>query len=88
MTEEVLPKGQTVETPKKDEKQADQPKLISVEEILGGYPLDRDKCRDVILLELSRNIGRIAQTLEAISQGLIVTNTRLEESNNLKKQGK
>ncbi len=92
MSEETLPKGQTVEVPK--EAQADaqpaapQPQSISVQEILNTYPIDRDKCRDVVLLEISGNMKRIADSLDAISQGLIVANTHLSEANSLKKMGK
>ena len=86
MSEETLPKGQTVEVPK--EAQADatpqpQPQSISVQEILNSYPIDRDKCRDVVLLEISGNMKRIADSLDAISQGLIVANTHVSEANSL-----
>ncbi len=84
MTEETLPKGQTVPSPPKEGEapKQEQRQMISVEEFLGGYPLDREKCRDVILVEMSRNLGKIAQSLEAINQSLIVVNTHLD---NIKK---
>ena len=78
MTDEALPKGQTQEVkPEQPQEEQQEVQQISVEQILNGYPLDRDKCRDVIFLDASRNLGRIAQSLEAISQALVVVNTNL-----------
>ena len=54
-----------------------QPQNISIQDILNTYPIDREKCRDVILVELSRSMLRIADSVEAMSQGLVVVNTHL-----------
>jgi len=86
MSEEKLPKGQTVGVP--DENPNPQPQSVSLQDILSTYPIDRDKCRDVLLVEISKNLTRIADSMEGISQGLIVANTHLSEANTLKKQGK
>jgi len=75
MSEKELPKGQTQETTKDENPEPQQ--QISIQDILNSYPIDRDKCRDVILLEMSVNLKRIADSLEAVSQGLIVANTHL-----------
>lgn len=78
MSEEKLPKGQTIETQDPENVQ-EEAKKISVEEILGAYPLDREKCRDVILVEMSRSLLRIAASLEAIPQALLGINQKLED---------
>ena len=83
MSEEQLPKGQTVAEDSKDEKP--QPQSISIQDILNTYPIDRDKCRDVVMLEISGNLRRIADSLEGLSQGMIVANTHLSD---MKKQMK
>jgi len=83
MSEEQLPKGQTVAEDSKDEKP--QPQSISIQDILNTYPIDRDKCRDVLMVEASGNIRRIADSLEGISQGLIVANTHLSDLKKLVK---
>jgi hypothetical protein len=82
---EELPKGQTqtgvtpeVVTPKEPE---GAPKNISIQEILNTYPIDREKCRDVLLVEMSQSLVRIANSLEGISQGFIVANTHLSAMN-------
>ena len=78
MSEETLPKGQTVEP--QAEGQEQQPvQSVSIQDILSTYPIDRDKCRDVLLVEMSRNMTRIADSLEAVSQGIIVLNTHLSK---------
>lgn len=77
---EELPKGQTTvsdqgeDTPK-------PPPNVSIQEILGTYPIDREKCRDVLLVEISKSLVRIANSVEGISQGLIVANTHLSAMN-------
>ena len=58
---------------------------VSVEQILSAYPIDREKCRDVVLVEMSKTLARIAVSLEAISQGLIVANTHLTKMNEITK---
>ena len=55
------PKTQEAKGPEQPE-----PQKISVEQILGIYPLDREKARDTIQLEMSRNLNRIANALEGI----------------------
>lgn len=64
---------------------ATEPQSISIQDILNTYPIDREKCRDVVLLEGSGTLRRIADSLDAISQSLIVINTHLSEANKLKK---
>jgi len=81
-------KEQTVEGTVPDENpKPKQIQNISVQEILNNYPIDREKCRDVIRMEMSQSLVRIANSLEGISQGLIVANTHLSAMNTLKKQG-
>jgi hypothetical protein len=83
MSEATLPKGQTVRSGRTNGEEASTttPKTVSIQDILNGYPVDREKCRDVLMMEASRNIGRIADSLEAISQSLIVVNTHLSQMN-------
>lgn len=77
--DDKLPKGETV-PPKTEGKEPNaSSQSISIQDILSGYPIDREKCRDVLMMESSRNIGRIADSLEAISQSLIVVNTHLSQ---------
>jgi hypothetical protein len=52
-------------------------KNISVEQVFSQYPIDRDKARDVLFMEISSNILKIAKSLEAITQGLVATNSHL-----------
>ncbi len=73
----VLPKGQTQEGIPKQEQP--QPQKISVEQVLAGYPLDREKCRDVVVLEISKSLIRIATSLEALPQTLLLANKKLDE---------
>jgi len=61
---------------------------ISVQQILSTYPIDREKCRDVVLVEMSSNILRIANSLEAITQGLVAANSHLSKMNEMRKMGK
>jgi hypothetical protein len=37
---------------------------IPIEDILNNYPIDREKLRDVLFLEISKNLQRIANSLE------------------------
>lgn len=84
-----LPKGQTGEaTEVEKDKPAAAPQSISIQDILNTYPIDRDKCRDVLLVEISKNMGRLAESIEAISQSLVVVNTHLSQANKLKDQEK
>ena len=52
---------------------------ISVEEIFSKYPVDRDRARDVILMEISSSLLRMAASLEAIPQTLLQINDKLEK---------
>ena len=56
-----------------------KPQSISIQDILNTYPIDREKCRDVVMLEISGNLRRIADSLEGLSQGMIVANTHLSD---------
>jgi len=82
---ESLPKGQTKET---EEKAEEKLKVLSVEEVFNQYPVDRDKARDAVLMEMSKSLIRISASMDAIVQGLVAINTHLAESNTLKKEGK
>ena len=70
---EPTPKGQTTVPDENPQPQ----QTISIQEIMNNYPIDRDKCRDVIMIENSAILRKISESLEAISQSLIVTNTHL-----------
>jgi hypothetical protein len=82
MSNEGTNEEKTVEEVAPNEKPT--PQNISVQEILSSYPIDREKCRDVILVEMSANIQRIANSLEAITQGLVAANSHLAKSNDMK----
>ena len=86
MSEEQLPKEAQAPERVTGDKPGDtpQPQTISVQDILNTYPIDRDKCRDVVMLEISGNLRRIAAAMEGISQGLIVANTHLSDLKNKK----
>ena len=70
--EDVVSKDKAVEGPPEVQN-------ISVQQILSTYPIDREKCRDVVLVEMSSNILRIANSLEAITQGLVAANSHLSQ---------
>jgi hypothetical protein len=72
----------------KTEERQQEVKPVSVEQILGNYPIDREKCRDVMILDISRALLKISNTLEGISQGLVALNSYMAENNRLKKEGK
>ena len=78
-------KDQTVKAPQTQTDRPEAPQSVSIEQILSSYPIDRDKCRDVIMVEMSKSLIKIANSLEGITQGLIVANTHLAEMNALKK---
>lgn len=40
------------------------PRIIPVEDIINNYPVDREKIRDVLLLEISKKLERIASSME------------------------
>ena len=87
MSDEQLPKGRTLEAGPTDGKEppaAPQPQAVSIQDILNTYPIDREKCRDVLIVEMSKSLMRIADSLEGITQGLIVVNTHLSKMNALK----
>jgi len=77
---EELPKGQTTAPDQKKDTPV-PPANVSIQEILANYPIDREKCRDVLLVEISKSLVQIAGSLEGISQGLIVANTHLSAMN-------
>jgi hypothetical protein len=84
MSEEQLPKEGQAQEQAAEVKPGEQPQqqTISVQDILNTYPIDRDKCRDVLMIEISGNLRRIANSLEGISQALIVANTHLSDLKN------
>ena len=53
-------------------------KNISIEEVLNQYPIDRDKARDVLLIEISKSLIRIASSLEVLPQALLGISQKLE----------
>ena len=61
---ESLPKGQTKETEAKEQPQV---RSLSIEEVLNQYPVDREKARDVVLMEISKNLASIANSLSTIT---------------------
>lgn len=55
------------EAPKTEESApAEQPQQqqVSVEQVLANYPIDRERIRDTILLNISRELTRIANALD------------------------
>ncbi len=46
------------------EAKEEAPQSISVEQIVAGYPIDRDRVRDTLLINVSTNLNRIANALE------------------------
>ena len=42
------------------------PQTISVEQIIGSYPIDRERVRDTLLVSISTNLTRIANSLEGM----------------------
>ena len=82
MSNEGKLEGQAGDETRKPDQGEDTPtptKSISVQDILNNYPIDREKCRDVLMMEMSQNLVRIANSLEAITQGFIVVNTHLSQ---------
>ena len=72
----------------KEETVEEKLRVLSVEEVFNQYPVDRDKARDAVLMEMSKSLIRISASMDAIVQGLVAINTHLAESNTLKKEGK
>ena len=50
----------------KDEVEAKEapPVNMSVEQVLNLYPIDREKARDVVMIDVSKNLLRIADSLD------------------------
>lgn len=69
---------------KPEEQQAEQPRSVHVRDIFATYPIDREKARDVVLMDISASLGSIAQSMQAVQQSLIVLNSHLEKANTLK----
>jgi hypothetical protein len=40
------------------------PSIIPIEDLINRYPIDREKVRDVLLLEISKSLGKIAASFE------------------------
>ena len=59
-------------------KEAVAPKSLSVEDILNQYPIDREKVRDIVTLEISKSLTRIAASLEVLPQALLGITQKLE----------
>ena len=73
---ESLPKGQTQETEAKEQPQG---RNLSIEEVLNQYPVDREKARDVLLIEISKTLARISESLRAIPEALLLLGTKLDD---------
>jgi len=58
-----LPKGQTTEA---QGIKPEQQKSISVEQILGMYPIDRERAKDTVLLEISKSLSSISNSLSTM----------------------
>jgi hypothetical protein len=56
-------------------------KNISINEVFSQYPIDRDKARDVLFMEISSSLLKIAQSLEALPQALLGISQKLENLN-------
>ena len=56
-------------------------KKHSVQEVFNQYPVDRDKARDVVLVEISSSLLRIAASMEALPQALLGITQKLENLN-------
>ena len=73
---ESLPKGQTQETEAKEQPQG---RNLSIEEVLNQYPVDREKARDVLLIEISKTLVRISESLRAIPEAILLLSTKIED---------
>ena len=71
-----------------EEKQAPPQKTLSAEEVMSSYPVDREKARDAVLVELSKSLVRIASSMEAIPHALLQISDRIGKikGNNIKKR--
>lgn len=76
---ESLPKGQTKEAEVKEAKEQPQVRSLSIEEVLNQYPVDREKARDVLLIEISKTLVRISESLRAIPEAILLLSTKIED---------
>ena len=53
-------------------------RTLSVEEVMNQYPIDREKARDTIMVEISKSLMRIASSLEVLPQALLGISQKLE----------
>ena len=49
---------------KKEKEEEQQQQQLSVQDIINTYPVDREKVRDILLINISGGINRIANALE------------------------
>jgi hypothetical protein len=73
---------ETIEKVVKEEAKK-EPRSLSVEEVFNQYPVDREKARDVLLMEISSSLLKIAASMETLPQALLGITQKLE---NLKKR--
>jgi hypothetical protein len=59
MSDEKEVKEEQLKTPEEA-----APQNVSVEQIIGSYPIDRDRVRDTLLVTISTALNRIANALE------------------------
>jgi hypothetical protein len=59
--------------------QAQPPRSISIEEVLGSYPVDREKVRDVLLIDISKSLIKIADSMPAITEALVLLGKKIED---------
>jgi len=69
----------------KEETVEEKLRVLSVEEVFNQYPVDRDKARDAVLMEMSKSLIRISASMDAIAQGLVAVSSHLAEANSLKR---
>lgn len=70
----------------KQQEEQQEVRSVSVQDILGQYPIDREKARDVLTVEISASLIKVASSLQAIQQSMVVLNSHLETMNALNKQ--
>ena len=76
---ESLPKGQTKEAKETEAKEQPQARSLSIEEVLNQYPVDREKARDVLLIEISKTLIKISESLRAIPEAILLLSTKIED---------
>lgn len=54
-------------------------RTLSVQEVFNQYPVDREKARDTIMMEMSSSLLRIAASLEALPQALLTISQKLDD---------